>query len=245
MAILGFLIKAAIWLVRFLTRQIPNKSQQASPPQPQISASPPQPSQNSYPVPAHVPQPQAQAVPPIHVTVNLPPEPGWQPRSKMAAILGNIDHSIYVAGIDDMVFPHPRGEELLEMLDRMLFVAAHKDGEPFSLPPKLDTSPIATQALAPLTIDKGFDDVLARALPAEDGQTWMAKAGFGFSLMPPALSRKVRSPIVVMRPEPDPMPDLMPADADFDVGPLRALPTPDGHLWMAALENVFARLPSQ
>lgn len=75
---------------------------------------------------------------------------------------------------------HPDSERLLESLDHMLYVAAHRDGKPFHLTP-LDGSNASAGALSlpPLhneTEDEFFSSE-RRDLPAADGAVWVRKAG--------------------------------------------------------------------
>jgi hypothetical protein len=180
-AVFSLLLKAGIWLARTLSNRIPNKSQHPTLPQPPIQASPPP--QAQYPTPA--PVPPAQPQPPIHVTVNLPPEPVRPPLSQTAAVLDHPDHGIYVTASHDVIFPHSRADELLEMLDKMMFIAAHRNGDPFNIPPAPDTSPLATEPLPEMPLEDGFDLAPLRALPAADDRLWMAKAGEPFTPLPP------------------------------------------------------------
>ena len=245
-AVMGLVIKAAIWLVGFLTRLIPNKSHQPAALQPETQPSPPKPVENLPAIPRNVESPTPQPEqPPIHVTVNLSPGGNAGPRSKMDAVLGNTDHAIYIAGINDMVAPHPRGPELLEALDHMMFVAAHKDGDPFSLPPELDSSAEASDPLPALALDMGFDKVPARALPPADGVSWMIQAGMPAVPMPEPRLRKVKAPA----PAPasvllEPKPELVPESAEFQAGHVNDLPPQDGKLWFASVGQPFKRVPA-
>lgn len=77
---------------------------------------------------------------------------------------------------------HPACDELLERLDEMLYIAAHRDGEPFTVAPPLDEArhgraislnlpPLAPQDESEFVSDEH------RPLPAPDGALWLRRAG--------------------------------------------------------------------
>lgn len=238
MALMGLLLKAGIWIAGLLTRSIPTKAHPLAQPQPEIrrpSPSPPPPD----PVEARaLPKPAPQPSP----APKLPPAPssGAHRSARTAAVLNATDHGIWVAGADDFVTRHPRAEELLGQLDKMMFVAAHRDGDPFSIP-TLDHSPLATDALPAMRVDDGFDDAPGKPLPAPDGKTWRATAGRAFELMPPSRPRSRKR---VMEPSSRAAESPAPLDEDetFLGGHARPLPAPDGEVWLFAGGQPASRL---
>lgn len=246
MAVLGLLLKAGIWLADLLTRLIPSKAHQPAASQPEFKA--------PQPVPAPVPAPvvQAPAVParphvseppiaaPEAPAPRAMPSSGGRRQSRTLAVLDAVDHGIWCAGTDDFIAPHPRAEDLLQMLDNMLLVAAHRDGDPFSMP-ATDTSAMSFEPLQGLRVDDGFDDVPPRPIPAADGLTWRITSGSDFARMPPAKPRSRKTP-------PPPIeivtaPALLPEDDIFLEGLARPLPEPDHEVWMLVVDQPATRLP--
>lgn len=240
-AIIGLLLKTGIWVAKLLTRLVPNKAHSPAASQPEIHAPQSQDIKKPLPVPTPVP---ARAAPPAAVTNTETDTPqlssGGRVHSKIRAILNTVDHGIWVAGMDDFITPHPRAEELLDMLDRMMLVAAHRNGEPFTVA-SLDNSEMAYEGLPELQIDDGFDDVPIRAIPHEDGKIWRLEAEGIFERMPPS-RRRVSPPMaptsVVEAPEP-----LLAEDEIFLEGRAVSLPAPDGYLWTVELGHNLRRLP--
>lgn len=246
MAVLGLLLKAGIWLADLLTRLIPSKAHQPAPSQPEFKA--------PQPVPAPVPAPvvNAPAVPVRHQVPDPPaavpeappshamPSSGGRRQSRTLAVLEAVDHGIWCAGTDDFIAPHPRAEDLLQMLDNMLLVAAHRDGNPFSMP-ATDTSAMSFEPLQDLRVDDGFDDVPARPIPAADGLTWRVASGGDFVRMPPTKPKPMRTP----QPPAEVVaaPVLLPEDDIFLEGLAKALPEPDHQVWMLAVDQPATRLP--
>ncbi|MGO7367074.1 hypothetical protein [Rhizobium leguminosarum] len=152
-------------------------------------------------------------------------------------MLNATDHGIWVAGADDFVTRHPRAEELLEQLDKMMFVAAHRDGDPFSIP-TLDRSPLATDALPAMRIDDGFDDTPGKPLPTPDGKMWRTTAGRAFELMPPSRSRPAQ-PAAIAAADPPPLDE----DSTFLAGYARPVPAADGEIWLLVVGQPASRLP--
>lgn len=164
------------------------------------------------------------------------PAPSSSGRSP-AAILGRPDHIIYATTGSQLMIPHPRSSELLERLDYLIYVAAHRNGQPFSVPPKPDRSTaVAAPALRlaePLN-DGGFDVVEPHVLPAE-GAVWIARLGRRPEKMKGVPRRLVEKTEVAPPPQAE---MLLPAIDDDVFAPVtpRAMPAPDGALWLARSE---------
>ena len=99
-----------------------------------------------------------------------------------AIVLNNPDHRIWIATSGDFMREHPAGDELLERLDHMLYVAAHRDGDPFTVAPPLDDMRPGTTDLTGLatatTLDE--DDYFStdqQDLPPPDGAIWLLAIG--------------------------------------------------------------------
>lgn len=166
-----------------------NKARPATTNQEGIAAAPQPPAEPPKPAPAQ------QTTPEVHVHVHLDgnqpaarPEPAAVNRMPQptqptpAGILNNPDHGIYFTTGSHLMFEHPRSAELLEQLDKMLFIAAHRDGDPFTVTTPLDTSrPLRDGAstLPPIALtDEGdFIDGRRTDLPPPDGRLWMLAAG--------------------------------------------------------------------
>lgn len=148
-----------------------------------------------------------------------------------AAILARPDHRIYITTGSHLMIPHPRGEELLERLDHMLYIAAHRDGDPFIIPPALDDSlPVMNGAaiVPPPFDDGGIDPSPLCPLPPADDALWLARVGHVFTRLEPQSSPRAR-------PMPEPIVEPMPEDETFAAGIPHALPPPDGALWVLRL----------
>lgn len=172
-AVIGLGFKLATWLVRLVSRQFDKPLLQPQVPQlpvPPIST-PPAPIVIQTSPPAARPEPRTP-----------PPQPATPRPLTPSAVLANPDHAIYLTTGSDFIMQHPRSTELLERLDYMMYVAAHRDGDPFTIPPALDDSvPAGVPGLRPLTEDDGFDQVPPKSLPAPDGRLWLARPGQAFT----------------------------------------------------------------
>lgn len=117
--------------------------------------------------PAPMPPPQ----PPM---TSAPPSP--------AAVLARPDHRIYVTTGSHLMQEHPACDDLLERLDEILYRAAYRDGEPFTVAPPLDEArhgrAISLDLPPVAAVDEGeFFSEDKRALPPPDGALWFRKAG--------------------------------------------------------------------
>lgn len=136
---------------------------------------------------AHAPSP------PIHVHVHMPPMPtpsAPQPlpspapysNQQAGTVLDRPDHRIYLTTGSHLMMEHPACDEMLERLDYALYVAAHRDGDPFTVGPPLDDSGRGTTALfelPPLSAsdEADFVDEDGHVLPPPDGAVWLRKVG--------------------------------------------------------------------
>ena len=131
-------VAAVIWLLDKLTNRIRTKAQpQPVPQEPPLAA--------AYVPSAPPPSPtMAVAAPDVHVHVHIAPEaqrssaPASAPTLGAAAgatILGRPDDRIYITTGSHLMMEHPDSERLLDSLDHMLYVAAHRNGKPFHLTP--------------------------------------------------------------------------------------------------------------
>lgn len=147
--------------------------------------------------------------------------------------MNNPDHTIYITNGSKLMIPHPRADELLERLDYILFAAAHRDGDPFAVPPVLDASgpAVADLPLAPLLDDGGFDTV-ERVPLAVDGGLWVARLG----QVPGRLTTRTRKFVEQIIPvAPAPVAEEAPLLDNDEFAPVRprALPVADGAVWIA------------
>lgn len=75
---------------------------------------------------------------------------------------------------------HPDSERLLDSLDHMLYVAAHRDGKPFHLTPLDDSNASAGALPLPPLHNEAEDEFFSSErcnLPSADGAVWVRKAG--------------------------------------------------------------------
>lgn len=126
--------------------------------------------------PPAAPRPaETPAAPVVHVHVT-PDRPHGTPH-----VLDRPDHRIYVTTGSALMAEHPECDELLRRLDVILFAAAHRDGNPFTVAPPPDTSTPAgvTPDLLPLAaVDEGeFLGGERQPLPPPDGALWLRRAG--------------------------------------------------------------------
>lgn len=184
LAATGAVVAIVVFLLEKVTGHVRSKARQAAPqqePHPTPRAADPTPP----PAPAGTP-------PAVHVHVHLdqaPPPAATAPASapplspppgapSPAGILNRPDHRIYVTTGSHLMQEHPACDELLERLDEILYIAAHRDGKPFTVAPPLDDArhgraipidlpPLATQDESEFVSDEH------RTLPAPDGMLWL------------------------------------------------------------------------
>lgn len=163
-------------------------------------------------------------------------------RPSINTILGNADHAIYVTSGSKMTIPHPRAEELLERLDYILFVAAHRDGDPFLIPPTLDASGPAKADLAVASpMDDGGFETVERVVLDIDHGIWIARLGAPRApLTTPTRKLVERSDQIKAAPVVEDMP-MLDDDVFAPVRP-RAIPKADGALWLARTDHPSRRL---
>jgi hypothetical protein len=190
LALMGLAATAVVFLINALTGSLAKRAHRN--PAPQEAKPQPSPPISDIPMSPVVPPAQAQA-PAVHVHVHLeppahqaapPPQPAPVPAATAsptpATILGQPDHKIYLTTGSHLMMEHPRAGDLLEALDRMLYVAAHRDGKPFHLNPALDDSrPADSVHLPPVAeMDEGvFDRTEPCPLPMPDGALWLRRGG--------------------------------------------------------------------
>lgn len=184
----GLVATLVVLLLEKLTGYVRNKAQR------------PVPQQVSQPIPANIthvpPPPAASTTPAVHVHVHLDqvqaqpaatpapqPQPTAQaPNQSPPSVLNHPDHGIYVTTGSHLMVEHPASEDLLQSLDYMLYVAAHRDGDPFTVAPPLDdarhgrTIPLNLPPVA--AVDEGeFFSEEGQSLPSPDGALWFRKSG--------------------------------------------------------------------
>ncbi|TFF17219.1 hypothetical protein E3C22_24110 [Jiella endophytica] len=265
-ALLGFALRATTWIVRGASRLIARQSQLNRDSQSPAPRQQPLPSSATAPTRARraaaaavaqpVPATAAEASgavppppPPQQAVAMASPRPVAPPRPaavlpSAAHVLAHPDHAIYVTTGSQLMVRHPFGDELLDRLDHILMVAAHRDGDPFQIPPQLDDSAVAdtpAPAMPPPFDDGGFDPVEPQPLPPADAALWCARPGKPFIKLvqptpPPIMpeSQKADDELELMLP----LPDLFDDEA-FDRVTPRPLPPADGALWQARLGSGF------
>ena len=142
----------------------------------------------------------AQTAPTVHVHVHLEQGAATWPSVAAAAdpaqvparndtgfpspaiVLNNPDHRIWIATSGDFMREHPAGDELLERLDHMLYIAAHRDGDPFTVAPPLDDMRPGKTELPALSADSPLDEddffnADRQDLPPPDGALWLLAIG--------------------------------------------------------------------
>lgn len=184
LATIGAVVSLVVFLLEKLTGHALKRAQQPAPQQERPTAPPPV-YQASDPSPTN-------AAPTVHVHVHLDqvqphptgtPTPSPQPAAPSPAmILNQPDHRIYVTTGSHLMQEHPACDDLLERLDDMLYVAAHRDGVPFTVAPPLDDAwhgrsiPLDLPPVA--SVDEGeFFSPERTDLPPSDGRLWLRKAG--------------------------------------------------------------------
>jgi hypothetical protein len=97
-------------------------------------------------------------------------------------ILNTPDHRIYITTGSHLMQEHPACDELLERLDYILYVAAHHDGEPFTVAAPLDDArpgqgiPLDLPPVAAVEEGEFFSDE-RRNMPPPDGALWLRQNG--------------------------------------------------------------------
>lgn len=172
-ALLATLITGGLNL---LLRRTANKAQPPHHPQEAQPAVPPSPALTIH------------APPPVHVHVHVQTQPiGPAPSAPVQAvnraapspgqILYRPDHGIYLTTGSHLMVPHPEAGDLLERLDRILYVTAHRHGDPFSAAaPQAATANLMLETPTESGDDTFFNDE-GRPLPPPDGALWVRKAG--------------------------------------------------------------------
>lgn len=177
-----------VFALNKLTGHVASKAEEAAPRQErQPSPRPREPE----PAPATAP-----VVPAVHVHVHLDreraspaPSPAPDPvppadsgHHSPATVLRHPDHRIYVTTGSHFMMEHPHCDALLERLDEMLYVAAHRHGDPFQVAPPLDDArpghQVPVELPPPAAIDEDeFFSGERQTLPPPDGTLWLRKAG--------------------------------------------------------------------
>lgn len=110
------------------------------------------------------------------------PAPRAYANQSTGAVLNRPDHRIYVTTGSHLMMEHPTCDYLLENLDYHLYLAAHRDGNPFTFGPPLDTSGkgVAERIeLPPVAVsdEEEFASNERHDMPPPDGGVWMRRAG--------------------------------------------------------------------
>ena len=182
LAATGAVVALVVFLLEAFTGHVRKRAHQPAPQQE------PQPIRHSQPVPA-----AATAAPAVHVHVHLDqaltqpapmpsPEPaGHYGNQSPATVLNRPDHRIYVTTGSHLMMEHPACDDLLERLDEILYRAAFRDGDPFTVGPPLDDAkhgravPLDLPPVA--AVDEGeFFSEERQPLPPPDGALWFRKA---------------------------------------------------------------------
>ena len=179
----GAMVALVVLLLEAFTGHVRKRAQQ-----PALQQEP-QPARPSQPVPV-----AATAPPAVHVHVHLDqalaqpaptpsPEPaGHSGNQSPAAVLNRPDHRIYVTTGSYLMMEHPACDDLLERLDEILYRAAFRDGDPFTVAPPLDDArhgravPLDLPPVA--AVDEGeFFSEERQPLPPPDGALWLRQDG--------------------------------------------------------------------
>ncbi|MDR6100573.1 hypothetical protein QE369_000751 [Agrobacterium larrymoorei] len=125
-------------------------------------------------IPRQHPIPQAVQIAPRPRSPTEPPPTRNADTPTM--ILNACDHRIYITSGSRLMIPHPKADSLLRELDKILYVAAHRNGDPFTLPVELDTSASSSISL-PSVQDDEFLPTSPVSLPSPDGHLWYTASG--------------------------------------------------------------------
>lgn len=185
----GALVALVVILLEKLTGHVRKRAQH------------PAPQQVSQPTTATIsqpqPQPTASTPPAVHVHIHIdqthvqpapmpapPPQPTtYTTNQSPHSVLSRPDHRIYVTTGSHLMQEHPACDELLERLDDMLYVAAHRDGDPFRVTPPLDDArsghaiPLNLPPVAAIEEGEFFNEE-RQTMPPTDGALWIRKERF-------------------------------------------------------------------
>lgn len=185
LAATGAVVALVVLLLEKLTGHVRKRAHQPAPQQE------PQPTRHSQPVPVAA---AATAPPAVHVHVHLDqapaqpaptpsPEPaGHSGNQSPAAVLNRPDHRIYVTTGSHLMMEHPACDDLLERLDEILYRAAFRDGDPFTVAPPLDDArhgralPLDLPPVAAVDEGEFFSEECQNMLPP-DGALWLRQDG--------------------------------------------------------------------
>jgi hypothetical protein len=166
------------------------RAHQAAPqqaPQPVATVRPPEPAMATpmaspaIHVHVHMPEMQVQPPPPS-MPEPVAPTPSAYVNQSTGAVLNRPDHRIYITTGSHLMMEHPTCDYLLENLDYHLYLAAHRDGDPFTFGPPLDTSGkgvVERIELPPVAVsdEEEFASNERHDMPPPDGGVWMRRAG--------------------------------------------------------------------
>lgn len=174
LAVTGVGVALVVFVLKKLTGHIRTRAQQPTPQQELLPAS------TAPAVQVHVHLDQAPP-PPMPVPARQQPPTSSVPPSP-ALILNRPDHRIYITTGSHLMLEHPACDDLLERLDEILYRAAYRDGEPFTVGPPLDEArhgrAVPLDLLPVAAVDEGeFFSEDKRDLPPPDGALWFRKAG--------------------------------------------------------------------
>ena len=185
LAATGAVVALVVLLLEAFTGHVRKRAHQPAPQQE------PQPARPSQPVPAAA---TTTAAPAVHVHVHLDqapaqpaptpsPEPaGHYGNQSSATVLNRPDHRIYVTTGSHLMLEHPACDDLLERLDEVLYRAAFRDGDPFTVAPPIDDARHGRAVLLDLppvaAVDEGeFFSEERQNLPPADGALWLRQDG--------------------------------------------------------------------
>lgn len=186
LALTGAVVAVAAFLLGKLTGNIVNRAQQ---PVLQQEAQP----KVHPPQPASVPE-AVGVSPAVQVHVHIDQTPATRPsvsKPEPAPAYGNAtpptvlsqpDHRIYITTGSHLMMEHPACDDLLQRLDEILYRAAFRDGDPFTVAPPLDdtrhgrTVALELPPLAAVDEDEFFNSA-CQPLPVPDGALWFRRAG--------------------------------------------------------------------
>lgn len=184
LAATGAVVALALLLIEKFTGHVRKRAQQPAPQQ-----EPPAAPRAVYQAPPTAPVAAPQAV---HVHVHLDqmqahlapapqPSPSALPAPPPTSVLDRPDHRIYVTTGSHLMLEHPACDDLLDRLDEILYRAAYRDGDPFTVGPPLDDArhgravPLDLPPVA--AVDDGeFFSAERFDLPPPDGALWSRKA---------------------------------------------------------------------
>lgn len=88
------------------------------------------------------------------------------------------DDGIYITTGSHLIVEHPASADLLDGLDYILYMAAHRNGRPFHLTPLDQSGPsLSTTPDALPAVETDFVSDERYILPIPDGEVWVRREG--------------------------------------------------------------------